>query len=106
MKGENRIALNAFPEDWRYYTLSFPVARYQRLSLDAAIREMVTCNRNFYSMSGVLRRVWASLWPRRKPLINLIANLSARNNSRAESQAFEDFQQQCRGYFVDTRSDA
>ena len=106
MKGENRIALNAFPEDWRYYTLSFPVARYQRLSLDAAIREMVTCNRNFYSMSGVLRRVWASLWPRRKPLINLIANLSARNNSRAESQAFEDFQQQCRGCFVDTRSDA
>jgi radical SAM superfamily enzyme YgiQ (UPF0313 family) len=106
MKGENRIALSAFPEDWRYYTLSFPVARYQRLSLDAAIREMVTCNRNFYSMSGVLRRVWASLWPRRKPLINLIANLSARNNSRAESQAFEDFQQQCRGYFVDTRSDA
>jgi hypothetical protein len=32
---------------------------------------------------GVLRRVWARLWPHRKPLIN---NLSARNNSRAGSQ--------------------
>jgi radical SAM superfamily enzyme YgiQ (UPF0313 family) len=106
MKDENRIALAAFPEDWRYYTLSFPVARYQRLSLDAAIQEMVICNRSFYSMPGVLRRVWASMWPRRKPLINLIANLSARNNSRAESQAFADFQKQCRGCFGDASSDA
>ena len=106
MKDENRIALAAFPEDWRYYTLSFPVARYQRLSLDAAIQEMVACNRSFYSMPGVLRRVWASMWPRRKPLINLIANLSARNNSRAESHAFVDFQKQCRGYFGGANSDA
>ena len=106
MKGENRIALNAFPDDWRYYTLAFPVARYQRLSLDAAIQEMVACNRSFYSLPGVLRRVWASLWPRRKPLINLIANLSARNNSRAETQVFADFQRQCRGSFGDSRAEA
>ena len=94
MKGEDRIALNAFPDDWRYYTLTFPVARYQRLSLDAVIREMTACNQSFYSMPGVMRRVWASMWHRRKPLINLVTNLSSRNNCRVEYRAFADFQRQ------------
>ena len=29
MKADGRIALDTFPEDWKYYTLTFPVARYQ-----------------------------------------------------------------------------
>jgi len=33
MKSQGRIALNAFTEDWKYYTLTFPVARYKHLSL-------------------------------------------------------------------------
>lgn len=103
MEGEERIALNTFPEDWRYYTLAFPVARYQRLSLDAVIQEMVACNRSFYSMPGVMRRVLASMWGRRKPLINLVTNLSARKNSRGETQAFADFQRQWQGSFGDAR---
>jgi len=94
MKGEDRIALDAYPEDWRYYTLTFPVARYRRLSADAVIREMVDCNRVFYSVSGVMRRVWRSLWHRRQPIINLVANLSTRNNVRVEWKAYVDFQKQ------------
>ena len=49
MKAENRVALNAFPEDWRYYTLTYPVARYKHLSLDDIIQEMASCNQDFYS---------------------------------------------------------
>lgn len=106
MKGDNRIALDTFPEDWRYYTLAFPVARYQRLSLENVIEEMAACNRSFYSMPGVLRRFWASMWPHRKPLINLIANLSARINSKTESQACADFQRQWQGSFDESRPEA
>jgi hypothetical protein len=33
------------------------------------------------------------LWQRRKPFINLVANLSTRNNSRVERGAYADFQE-------------
>jgi radical SAM superfamily enzyme YgiQ (UPF0313 family) len=94
MRSEDRIALDTYPEDWRYYTLTFPVARYRGLSPEAVIREMVDCNRIFYSLLGVLGRVWRSWWQRRKPIINLVANLSTRNNSRVERKAYADFQKQ------------
>ena len=92
MKSENRITLNTFPEDWRYYTLTFPVARYQRLTSDAVIQEMMDCNRIFYSMPGVVSRVWSCFWQWRKPLINLVTNMSTRNNSHVERLAYVDFQ--------------
>jgi radical SAM superfamily enzyme YgiQ (UPF0313 family) len=60
MKSEGRIALDTFPEDWKYYTLTFPVARYKHLSLDGIIEEMISCNRDFYSMPRILRRVWTT----------------------------------------------
>jgi len=91
MKTEGRITLDRFPEDWRFYTLNFPVARYQRLSSDEVMKEMDDCNRIFYSMSGVMVRFWSSFWQRRKPLINLITNLSTRNNSRVETRSYLDF---------------
>ena len=92
MKSEDRITLNRFPEDWRYYTLNFPVARYQRLSPDAVMKEMDDCNRTFYSLQGVASRFWSSFWQWRMPLINLITNLSTRNNSRVETKSYEGFQ--------------
>jgi hypothetical protein len=91
MKSEDRIALDAFPEDWKYYTLTFPVARYKYLSLDGIIDEMISCNRDFYSMPRILRRVWSSLWQRRNPLINLVCNLSYRNNLRLNRKAYAYF---------------
>jgi radical SAM superfamily enzyme YgiQ (UPF0313 family) len=91
MKSEDRILLNRFPEDWKYYTLTFPVARYRHLSLADVIQEMITCNRGFYSMLRILHRVWNSLWQRRKPLISLVGNLSYRGNLRLHRKAYVDF---------------
>ena len=94
MRAADRVALNAFPEDWRYYTLTFPVARYKHLSLDGIIEEMISCDRDFYSMPRILRRVWGSLWGRRQPLISLVGNLSYRNNLRLNRKAYADFRRQ------------
>jgi radical SAM superfamily enzyme YgiQ (UPF0313 family) len=91
MKSEDRIALDTFPEDWKYYTLTFPVARYKQLSLEGIIGEMISCDRDFYSMPRILRRVWSSLWQRRKPLISLVGNLSYRNNLRLNRKAYAGF---------------
>jgi radical SAM superfamily enzyme YgiQ (UPF0313 family) len=91
MKLEGRIPLDTFPEDWKYYTLTFPVARYKYLSLDGIIEEMISCDRDFYSMPRILRRVWSSLWQQRKPLISLVGNLSYRNNLRLNLKAYADF---------------
>jgi radical SAM superfamily enzyme YgiQ (UPF0313 family) len=92
MKAEDRIALDSFPEDWKYYTLTYPVARYKHLSLDGAIHEMISCDRHFYSMPRILHRVCRNVWQRRQPLISLVGNLSYRNNLRVESKAYADFQ--------------
>ncbi len=91
MTSEGRIVLDTFPEDWKYYTLTFPVARYKSLSLDGIIGEMISCGRNFYSVPRILRRVWSSFWQRRKPLINLVGNFSYRNNLRLNRKAYADF---------------
>src|SRR3990172_445371 len=94
MKAEGRIALHAFPDDWKYYTLTFPVARYKHFSLNGIIQEMISCNRDFYSMPRILRRLCSNLWQRRRPLISLVANLSFRNNLRLDCKAYADFKRQ------------
>jgi radical SAM superfamily enzyme YgiQ (UPF0313 family) len=91
MKSEGRIAIDRFPEDWKYYTLTFPVARYKHLSLDGIIEEMISCNREFYSMPRIFCRVWGSLWQHRKPLISLVGNLSSRGNIRLNGRALAEF---------------
>ena len=91
MKSEDRIPLNAFPDDWRYYTLTFPVGRYKHLPLDAAIEEMLSCDRTFYSVPGILRRMCRSLVGRRQPLISLVGNLSYRKNLRLNCKTYADF---------------
>jgi radical SAM superfamily enzyme YgiQ (UPF0313 family) len=94
MEAEDRIALDAFPGDWKYYTLTFPVARYKHLSLDGIIQEMISCNRQFYSTPRIVRRVSRNVWQRRKPLISLVGNLSYRNNIRLDCKAYADFKRQ------------
>jgi len=91
MKSEDRIVLDSFPEDWKYYTLTFPVARYKHLSLGTVIREMLHCNRRFYSIPRILRRVWGSFWRRCHPLISLVGNLSYKKNSGLDRRAYADF---------------
>ena len=95
MKSADRIALNTFPDDWKYYTLTFPVARYKHLSLHGIIEEMISCDRYFYSMPRILRRVWGNLWGRRQPLMSLVGNLSCRNNLRVSSRAYVNFKRYC-----------
>ena len=82
MSAEDRIVLNHFPEDWARYTLGFPVARYRQLSMEASIDEVDTCNRDFYSVPRIMRRVGLDLWGRRQPLRSLVSNLAYRSNAR------------------------
>jgi len=91
MTSQGRIGLDTFPEDWKYYTLTFPVARYKHLSLDGIIQEMISCNRNFYSLPHILRRIGNNLWHRRKPWASLVGNLSYRNNICLDLKAYIDF---------------
>jgi radical SAM superfamily enzyme YgiQ (UPF0313 family) len=91
MNADGRIALDAFPEDWKYYTLTYPVARYKHLSLDGVIQEMISCNRYFYSMPRILRRVCSNVWQRRAPLISFVSNMSFRSNIRVECKAYANF---------------
>jgi radical SAM superfamily enzyme YgiQ (UPF0313 family) len=94
MKSQDRIPLNVFPEDWKYYTLTYPVARYKHLSLDAIIEEMISCSETFYSVPRIFRRVFSSFWHRRKPLVSLAGNLSYRGNLRQASEAYANFKHQ------------
>jgi radical SAM superfamily enzyme YgiQ (UPF0313 family) len=91
MESQRRLVANGFPEDWKYYTLTFPVAQYRHLSCREIVREMEACDGTFYAVRPILRRVWRSVRHWRQPLIALVANLSYRNNmnlSRASCTAF------------------
>jgi radical SAM superfamily enzyme YgiQ (UPF0313 family) len=91
MRSEGRIALHEYPADWDYYTLNFPVAHYRHLSQDGIFQEMVSCNRDFYSIGRVLHRALRNLRQGRAPLINLVANLSYRRNFRIDCKTYADF---------------
>jgi radical SAM superfamily enzyme YgiQ (UPF0313 family) len=82
MKSQDRIAAADFPGDWRYYTLGFPTAHYQNFSWSALVEEMDCCDRRFYSLWRILRRVADSLLRGRRPVLSLVGNLSYRNNVR------------------------
>jgi len=94
MKSQRRIPLDTFPQDWKYYTLTYPVARYSHLSLDGIIEEMTSCNEIFYSVPCIFRRVFSSFWHRRKPWISLAGNLSYRGNLRRAAEAYANFRRQ------------
>jgi radical SAM superfamily enzyme YgiQ (UPF0313 family) len=91
MVSQGRIVCDTFPEHWKYYTLTFPVARYKNLSLDDIIEETISCDQDFYSIPHMLSRVWSSLWGLRHPIISLVGNLSYRNNLLMNRKAYADF---------------
>ncbi len=97
IQSENRIALDMFPEDWKYYTLTFPVARFKHLSSNSIIDEMISCDRYFYSMPRILGRVCRNVLHFRKPLVTLISNLSYRYNLHLSENTYANFKRQ-RGY--------
>ena len=91
MKDKNRVLLNRFPDDWKYYTLTFPAAVYKQLSVEGIIHEMISCEHDFYSIPRILRRMWKSIWQRREPFISLVSNLSYGHNLRLNRKVYADF---------------
>jgi radical SAM superfamily enzyme YgiQ (UPF0313 family) len=81
MQSENRITANNFPNDWKYYTLTFPVAQYMHLTWADMLREKENCYRSFYSYPHILKRTNSSLWHLRNPLTTLISNMVFRINT-------------------------
>jgi radical SAM superfamily enzyme YgiQ (UPF0313 family) len=94
MKAEGRMTLDAFPHDWRYYTLTFPMARYAQLSLDESIEEMLRCTQQFYSMRHILSRIWGNLWRWRNPFVTIVANFSYRANLQLDRKAYASFRRE------------
>jgi radical SAM superfamily enzyme YgiQ (UPF0313 family) len=80
LEPQGRIAAHTFPHDWRYYTLSFPVARYRHFSAARLVAEMESCEAAFYSLPRILLRLAGNIWRRRKPLMSLAGGLSYRRN--------------------------
>jgi radical SAM superfamily enzyme YgiQ (UPF0313 family) len=89
MKTEGRLGLHDFPEDWKYYTLNYPVADYKYLSREQIVREMIECNGTFYSTVNILTRLGRNLAAGRHPLISLISSLSSRRNSAAYGRTYQ-----------------
>ena len=94
MSEDGGFPLDRFPEDWKYYTLTYPVARYRHLSLEQAIEEMAVCNRTFYSPMHLLGRMTENVLRARHPLFNLVNNLASRRNSRLLTKSYADFRRE------------
>jgi radical SAM superfamily enzyme YgiQ (UPF0313 family) len=88
MAKDGRLDRSEFPEDWKYYTLTLPVAQYRNFSLDEISQEMLACNRHFFSRTRILRRFWRNLVHRRAPIMSLVASLSCRSAIPQESEAY------------------
>jgi radical SAM superfamily enzyme YgiQ (UPF0313 family) len=93
-KSERRIAADAFPEEWDYYTLTFPVAEYKHLSWDDLFRENVACSRSFYSYPRMIGRMLHSLVRRRHPLYTIVSNLSIRATSLHPSKHMDSIKKE------------
>ena len=81
MEEEGRLRKDNFPHDWKYFTLTFPVARYKKLSWTDIVAERDCCYRGFYSYRLILARVIRSILHRRNGALVLISNLVFRTNA-------------------------
>ena len=89
METEGRIAADAFPEDWKYYTFNFPVARYKHLSSIEVLSEMEDCRRAFYSYPRILGRVLRNPYDMHRSISSLVINLSlSQNTLRFDRKAY------------------
>ena len=83
MVSENRIAANSFPQDWKHYTLTFPVASFNNFSWSEIVAEVESCNRAFFKYSRIVRRLIRPLWRLPKIasiILNIATNFGCRNN--------------------------
>ena len=94
MESQGRIAANSFPEDWKYYTLTYPVLNYMHLSWAEMISEHNSCMAAFYSYPRILRRSLATLLRTRKPLstaTTLVTSILYKRNLQLDIEAYKDF---------------
>jgi radical SAM superfamily enzyme YgiQ (UPF0313 family) len=95
MEDEGRITADRFPEEWKYYTLTLPVARYKHLGNHEIIGELNSCTGRFYSMWGIVRRVGRNLLKRQHPFLVMAGNMSYRKNRRLGRSIYDDFKRAC-----------
>lgn len=91
MAREQRIVANRYPEDWRYYTLGYPVARYRNFTWAELAKEMTRFRELFYSYPGILRRVLRIARDTRSPmkvLVGLVMNLTQRSSHRFHERVY------------------
>ena len=94
MESQGRIAANSFPEDWKYYTLNYPVANYMHLSWAEMISEFTSCFGTFYSYPRILRRSLVALLRTRNILstaTTLVTNIMYRRNLHLDIEAYKSF---------------
>lgn len=92
MNAKDRLILKGSRFDWRYYTLTFPVARYNNLSWREMIEEKEACFRSFYSYTAIFRRMCDCVFHLRSPVLPLFSNLSYRANTlRLDRAAFKNY---------------
>lgn len=81
MVAEGRLVKNVFPHDWKYFTLTFPVARYINLSWTEIVSEREGCYRKFFSYRNIFMRLMRALVHHRNMALVLICNLVFRMNT-------------------------
>jgi radical SAM superfamily enzyme YgiQ (UPF0313 family) len=89
MEREGRIRSNDYPQDWKYYTLTYPVASYAHLTWAELVEEMNRFNDRFYSYPQIVRRMLQLVRNTRSPrtlLVALVGNLSYRSNHGLDRQ--------------------
>ena len=103
MEAQERIALDEFPEDWSYFSLTYPVAHFRRLTLKEATGEMLSCSRRFYSIPRILRRLWRNIRRGQSLRIGLAGALSYRRNIQIDRDTLREFEARrgCRPSVVD-----
>ncbi len=96
MEREGRIRSNDYPGDWKYYTLTYPVANYRHLTWAEVLEEVNRFNRRFYSYAQILRRMLQlarNTRSLRTFLVALVANLSLRSNHLLDRRIYADWVQ-------------
>jgi radical SAM superfamily enzyme YgiQ (UPF0313 family) len=83
MESEGRIRSNDYPKDWKYYTLTYPVASYAHLTWAELVDEVNRFNGRFYSYAQIFQRMLHLASKTHSPRtlsVVLVANLSYRSN--------------------------
>jgi radical SAM superfamily enzyme YgiQ (UPF0313 family) len=92
LEQQGRILATDYPEDWKYYTLTHPVARYKHFTWEELIAETNRFHDLFYRYPRILRRVLRAAlhnWRApRKILVCLVANLTYRNNQFEDRRVY------------------